>query len=358
MKKIAIVAHGLSNGGAERVAALLANKFYEIGYEVNFIAVYSNRREYYLNSNIVYKYIEIKKKNKFSRLFARAKLLKESIEEYNPDIIISFIINEMILVGLNSKIPIIYSLRNNPESVLNNCVNKMICKILYKRAKNVVFQTADAKDYFEKKIKEKGVIIPNPLTPNLPYWNKSNHKKRVITACRLTPQKNLKMLIDAFCHFQKQHSEYNLEIYGDGELKEELEDYTKKLKIDDVVRFPGHSKEIHKIMAESECFVLTSDFEGLSNSMLEALAIGTPTICTDCPPGGAATYITDYKNGMLIPVGDTQELIKRLEELLMKPHLSKEFSKHSVEIRKELEENIIIQKWDDLISENVGEKYE
>ena len=349
MKRIAIVAHGLSNGGAERVAALLANKFVEIGNEVLFIAVYSEKKEYQLEEKVKYKYINVKAKNKLEKYIKRTKFIDRELEVFSPDIVISFIINELIITNIKGKIPLIYTLRNDPHHLLRTNFNKIMCLFSYGRCKNVVFQTPEARDYFNKNIREKGIVIANPLTSNLPYWKDKEHKKTIITACRLAPQKNLKMLIDAFNIFRKENQDYTLEIYGEGPLLQELKEYCFKLKIEEYVKFPGYSKNIHHIMAESSIFVLSSDFEGLSNSMLEALAIGIPTVCTDCPPGGASLYIKDGINGMLVPVGDSKALANKIKMLVENMHLCENISRESIKIRNELDENYIIQQWNNII---------
>lgn len=348
MKKIAIVAHGLSNGGAERVAALLANKFVELGNEVLFIAVYSEKREYKLEEKVKYKYINVKAKNRIIKLIKRTKSIDKELEIFSPNIVISFVINELIITNIKGKIPLIYTLRIDPNHIMKTNFNKLMCLFSYSRCKNIVFQTPDARDYFNEKMRGKGIVIANPLTPNLPYWKDKEHRKTIITACRLTPQKNLKMLIDGFNIFRKEHQDYDIEIYGEGPLLQELKEYCFKMGIDKYVKFPGYSKNIHNIMAESSMFVLSSDFEGLSNSMLEALAIGIPTICTDCPPGGASLYIKDGINGMLVPVGDSKALANKMKLLVENMHLCESISRESVKIRKKLDENYIIQQWNNI----------
>lgn len=345
MKRIAIIAHGLSNGGAERVACILANYFAKEGYEVLFIAAYSPECEYKLESEIKYVYIDVSKHNKYIRLISRSKKIDNEISNFQSDIVISFIINEAIITNLKGKIPIIYSLRIDPADVTRRMINRILCKVSYGRAKQIVFQTKDAKAFFDEKIRKKGVVIGNPLISNLPYWDEDNHDNTVITACRLTTQKNLKMLITAFSRFHKKYPDYSLKIYGKGPLEQSLKDFSKSIGIEQNVQFPGYSKEIHKIMSKSAIFALTSDFEGLSNSMLEALAIGVPTICTDCPPGGAAEYIQDGKNGMLIPVGDIDKLFERLCLMAENKELCKRMSEQSIKIRNVLKEDIILKQW-------------
>ena len=350
MRRIAIISHGLSDGGAERVASILANHFADEGNQVLFIAVYSPEKEYKLNDDIKYVYIDVKEKNKFIKLIHRSLEINKEISGFHSDIIISFIINETIVSSFRHKIPIIYSLRIDPGNVKAKKINWFMCKLVYSRAKNIVFQTKEACEFFDDNISRKGVVIGNPLTRNLPYWNSEGCKKTIITACRLSKQKNLKMLIEGFARFHKRHPEYRLKIYGKGPLENELKSYATALKVNDCVEFPGYSKDIHRIMSESAIFALTSDFEGLSNSMIEALAIGVPAICTNCPPGGAAEYITDWENGMLVPVGDVDELNFRLCTLAEDKELCKKLSKNAIKIRKKLDEDTIFNQWNAILS--------
>lgn len=349
MKRISIVSHGLSNGGAERVASILANHFARQGDAVLFIAAYSPEKEYRLDKNIKYVYIDVQSKNKLVKMIRRPWKIGDEISAFHSDIVISFIINDTLISNLKHKAPIIYSLRIDPGNVKKKKLNWFMCKLLYGRAKNIVFQTKEARDFFGDNIRSKGIVIGNPLTSNLPYWNAENHKKTIITACRLCEQKNLKMLIEGFAGFHKTHPEYSLQIYGRGPLEKELMEYVSSLKVSDCVEFPGYTKNIHKIMAESAIFALTSDFEGLSNSMLEALAIGLPSVCTDCPPGGAAEYIDDWRNGMLIPVGDAKELEKRLCALAEDERLCQDISENAIKIREKLDEDTVMSQWNRVI---------
>lgn len=83
--------------------------------------------------------------------------------------------------------------------------------------------------------------------------------------------------------------------------------------------------------------------------MLEALAIGLPTVCTDCPPGGAAEYIRDGENGMLIPVGDVNAFYHKLCMLADDPALCKRMSQSSQRIRETLDEKKVMEQWNRVI---------
>lgn len=273
------------------------------------------------------------------------------MRKFGADIAVSFLEKDAIVSNLRKTVPLVYSLRCDPANNTRNLALKAITFFSYRRAKRIVFQTQGAMDFFPEDIRKRGIIIPNPLTRKLPYWDPHNHEKRIITACRLTAQKNLPMLIRAFAIFYANHPDYQLEIYGNGPLCEALQGLCRELTIQDAVYFPGHSPEIHSIMATSAAFVLSSDFEGLSNSMLEALAIGIPTICTDCAPGGAREYITDGANGFLVPVGDVAALAEKMEWLISDPALCKRMSWQATQVRQKLNPDVILSHWEQVLEE-------
>ena len=348
VKRISMISPGLSGGGAERVLAILANYLAKEGYEVLFIAVYSSEKQYFLDERVIYKYVDIKKACKGIRLLKRMVQIEKMVCEFKSDIIISFLMNEVLLTNVKNKIPIIYSMRNDPSNTLKKIYERWICFFSYRRAQNIVFQTKGARDYFPHDIAQKGIVITNPLLDDLPYWDINGHKKIIMTACRLTKQKNIKMLLNAFSLFHTKFPDYILEIYGRGELLKELKVLCTELEIEQCTFFKGHVDTVHDAMVKSEMFVLSSDYEGLSNAMLEALAIGVPTICTDCPPGGAAEYIQSGVNGLLVPVGDVQMLYQCMCRMAGNDDEKRRMSEEAVKVRDKLCINEIIKEWENL----------
>lgn len=345
--RIVVVAHGLSDGGAERVASLVANSYAQKGNDVLFIAAYSPEKVYSLDNAVNYLYIQDNSTNKYGRLLSRSGAIDKAVREFRADVVVSFIITELIYSSIRRTAPVIYSLRIDPGQACETFLYKVTCYLAYGKAKKVIFQTPAARNFFPEKIRKKGVVIPNPLTRNLPEWKGVDCcEKTVITACRLNEQKNLPMLISAFAAFHKKHPEYTLRIYGEGALKEELKAFAGNYGLAEYVYFPGYAKNIHEIMANSGIFALTSDYEGLSNSMLEALAIGIPTVCTDCPPGGARLYIEDGVSGMLVPVGDTEALTAKLCRMAEDPALCMKMSENSQKIREELNVDKVLSQWE------------
>lgn len=349
MKRITIVAQGLSDGGAERVASILANYFDSQGYLVQYICVYRKDKEYNLNANILVEYINTDKAGKINRLLERNKKVYRLLKKFKPDRVISFVCHELLFSEIMG-IPIIFSLRNDPTKIDSNRIMRYVRSIAYMKAKKIVFQTNGAKNFFNKKIRQKGIIIPNPVdSENFPEWETCIHNKTFISACRLNKQKNLPMLIEAFEIVHASFPDYNLKIYGDGELREELEEIIRKRNLEECIKLMGHNSHIHEIMAESFAFVLSSDYEGLSNAMLEALCVGIPVICTDSPPGGARDYIADGENGLLTPVGNSKELAQKMIMLITDKKMGYKFSLYSKKIKEQLKLSRIGKQWEEVI---------
>ena len=113
----------------------------------------------------------------------------------------------------------------------------------------------------------------------------------------------------------------------------------------------GYSNSIHELIAHSKIFVLSSDYEGLSNSMLESLCIGIPCVCTDCPPGSARMVIDNDQNGILVPVGDSENMALSLKKILDNEEIGKNFNKKNKKYREILLANNICQQWENVIKE-------
>lgn len=348
-KKLIIVTHSAGNGGAERVSCILANQFAKFGYDVTFYAIHSDKHDYYLNEKIHYVYFDLVTKNKVFKQIERAIRLKRYIKTHGMNTMISFVCVEGILLCGNKKLRKIYSLRNDPNRIMNKGIMRVLRNMIYKDADSIVFQTEEAQQYFSKDIQEKSAIISNPIRTDLPYWNEDNHSNDIITACRINLQKNIPMLLDAFSIFLKKKQEYRLVIYGKGDLLDEYKQYACDLGIEEHVEFAGFCDTVQEKMKNAAMYVSSSDFEGISNSMLEALAIGVPCVCTDCPVGGAKMFIDNGNSGFLVPVGDSKSMAERMLQVVSDIELQKRFSRNSQTIRARLGEEQIVGEWAKLV---------
>jgi len=361
MKKIVFIIGIMGNGGAERVVAILSNYLSKKEYDVSVITIYGNRQDYQLDNKVKHYPIICKSVSRILRPLERIRKVRRVIKSIEPDSVISFLTDVNIhtlfaMIGL--KYPLILSERNDPNNDPSERWQRMLRNIIYSRCDGIVFQTKDAAAYFDRILSFKihKEIIPNPISPNLPYYSFGENKRRFITACRLTPQKNLPLMIDAFAEIIQKGYDCMLDIFGDGPLKEELTKYIEKKQLTTKIHLCGFSKCIYDEMLNSLAFIISSDYEGISNSMLEALAIGLPVIATDCPIGGARDSICNGVNGLLVPVGNKMELVRAMEKILKFSELGENLSRESVKIRKLLSIDNIADKWIDIIKRVSNDK--
>lgn len=346
--KILIILNDLKNGGVERVLSVLANYFAEKGYIVNILAIASDKISYPLSPKVKYEYVPImgiyKRVSIFKEFGVMDRIAKE-MKRINPDYVIGFddsIIIRSIPAAWMQKRRIVVSERIDPS--IYGLPMRIVRQIAYDMADAVVFQTEDAKKFFPKRTQLKSVVIPNPLSAVLPKRSAVPNKD-IVMACRLRSQKNVHMAIRAFARFYPDHQEYRLVIYGEGEQLDELKKLASDLKVEEHVFFPGHVDDIHGRMAECAMYLSTSDYEGLSNSMIEALAIGVPSICTDCPVGGARMFIKNNQNGILIPVGDDQACALAMGKIADEHNFSLKIGREAMKVRNILSVDQICPQW-------------
>ena len=371
----------LEKGGAERVMSFLANELAKKGYETSFALLQEN-------ANIVYKLnekiqvfqigkkeliiperrivIRIAKKLHWSWLiqFERRRVLykqidisrtiplKDFLKKNKFDAIISFLVKPNIAViraTRRNSAKVIISERNYPlRNDFPLALFQMKSKAFNSKYDFCVAQTQEILRLLGKKAEQRGVIIENPINRSLPLSNDKFRKHIVTNYCTFKQQKNLPLLIKAFAKFAEEFNDYTLEIYGKGN-KSYLEQLISELKIEKKVSILPFCVDIHEKIKDYAMFVSTSDFEGISNSMIEAMAVGIPTISTDCDGGGARAIILDHENGILVSKGNLEELVAAMKEIAGDVRLANKLSNNGKKIRDDYSSDKIIQKWVNLI---------
>ena len=165
-------------------------------------------------------------------------------------------------------------------------------------------------------------VINNPI--NTEYINNKKdicedidfefkqNKKYIISVGRLIKQKRNIDLIKAFFELQKSDDSLELIFLGDGVLKNNLIFESEKFNLKEKIHFLGNVKNPFYYLAKSDLFVLTSEFEGFPNVLVEAMACGLPVISSDCK-SGPREILEDEKYGLLYPVGDISSLIEKIK---------------------------------------------
>ncbi len=250
---------------------------------------------------------------------------------------------------------IIYAERNAPEIEFpEDADEKERLLRMLSEADGAVLQTKDELEFFEGTLKN-AVVINNPVKANLPEPFIGERRKVIVNFCRIAKQKNLPLMINAFMAFHKSHPDYTLEIYGNTVeeneelLKQEYINLIVSLNATQFIKILPPRSDIHEIVRDCTMFVSSSDFEGLSNSMLEAMAIGMPCVCTDCLGGGAREMITDGENGLLVPMNDVSALADAMKKAADDKEFSKKCSENAAKVRKTHNAEAIANQWLDAI---------
>lgn len=391
-KEIVFIIKLMLGGGAERVVTLLSNVAAEKGYKVSLILTHQNKKDASLHGidnriNVISLPDEISPQ-KFSCLFPRfimllARLIgklefkeKSSVLKYhsrNYDSVtwlkkyfkkhknssaVAFLYDSIFLTLLakNKTNRVIISERGDPAQSSGSKTVDAFMKKEFPKADAVVFQSPDAQKWYVENTPVKGTVIFNPIKPDLPEPYEGERNKRIVNFCRISAQKNLIMLVDAFAEFHKDFPDYELDIIGDpvgndvdGYI-DSVNEHIKHHNCEKYIHIMPSRSDIHSVIKNYAMFVSSSDFEGMSNSMLEAMAMGLPCVCTDCPAGGARAVIKDGENGLLTPVGDSHALYLAMKKIAENPDLAKKLSEKSVKIRKEQSVDKIIEEWMKLIN--------
>lgn len=316
---IIITCGNLRSGGAERVISILANDFVSKGHDVCIYTWLNTEVFYQFNErvNICQIPLNSRQKGKCGQMiWFRKMIIKEK-----PDVILGFLAPYNILtrfstIGIN--IPVLLAERNDPLIVSSsyNGLWRIVRNIAYSLATGILVQTGVNKSHFPKYLQCKSTIIYNPVlfSPDkIGLALKSKKRHEIVSVTRLQKQKNVSMLIDAFSEFYKTHPQYKLIIYGEGSERASLEEMIREKNLMDVVSLPGRKTNVHELIVGAEIFAMASDYEGMSNSLIEAMCLGLPCISTKV--SGATDLIKDGYNGRLIDVKDKSALISALIEL-------------------------------------------
>lgn len=369
--KISFVTSTLTSGGAERVISLLANNFAERGYEVEMIALTSISPDYYTLDPRV-KFIHADKVSK-GGLLGELWWFRRHIKKEQPEVVIAFMeaVYEFVLLALlGTKIPVISSERLDPALI--SWPRKVLRWLLLPTTTAHVVQTQHIKQYYNKQIQKKTHIIYNPVNENVFQVKvdglkvkegeevkdgvevkgeglkiKDERLNRIISVGRLYPQKNQKMMIEAFAKIAPKFHEWSLVIYGEGYLREDLESLVERLKVKDKVLLPGRCETVIEEVAKSKVFCLSSDYEGMSNAMIEALCVGTPVVSTKV--SGTDELIQDGENGLLVDIGDTEGLAQAFERLLSNQELREQLGKEGQKLATQFKTDTIVDLWEKLV---------
>lgn len=308
----------LSGGGAEKVLISLASAFSAMGNDVSIVSLEKRPQFYQVPSGI----IVVKFDNNKQRFGAVKDFfdLRRYMRSRKANIAISFLSRCNLLVlaaGLFNRQRIVVCDRNNPLRE-HSKLTFAVSSLLYKRANQVVVQTKQIKGFYPKFLQKKITVIENPLdTKALDAQVEAapEREKTILSVGRLEAQKDFVTLINAMGRIHQDYPNWQLNIFGKGDMRDELQRHIDGLGLSDSVHLCGRTPKPYYEMRRSSIFVLSSHYEGFPNVLCEAMYAGDLCISSDCV-SGPRELIVPGKNGWLFPVGDEHKLTDELRHCI------------------------------------------
>lgn len=342
-------------GGIAKASSFVANTLIKRGYKVICVSMSDDQNMLLFEDGIEQAYIPYEKKgnisfyNKVFFIFRLRKMLVS--KKINVAIVLGTdLVRIMALSSLLLNITLIGSERGNPYMYTDKEKKKYTWAL--SRCSKVVFQTPEARAFYPIEIQNNSTIIPNPC------YKKGNgtiiktdlSKKVILVVSRISEEKNVIGIVKAFDKAYAEISDYELHIYGDGNKKDEVIDYVKNKKIKGVKFYPNAVNPF-EIEPGAFLYVINSVTEGMPNSLIEAMMYGIPCVASDCPPGGVRFLSDNGRRVCLVPVKDNGKLSEAMIKVIKDDTYRNRLIHAASEIEKELDPNLIGQKWVSLINE-------
>lgn len=329
--KYLFITRTLTGGGAERFVATFAGYMADQGYDVHVLTYEISEKDYPLSANVkrhVMPFVEDSLKGKFLRMLR----MLQALRKIKPDVLIPFIDSVVYctyLVNLLMRKKFVFTVRNSPWQVADGRLPRLIAKT----ADAIMLQNAEQAEFFPDAYAERIYIVPNPVAGKFQFCRKEHYAEELTKICavgRLHPQKNFPLLLSAVKEAAVERPEIRLEIYGEGDERKNLEDMIVQQNLSDRCRLMGRTSDVEKVLKETDLFILSSDYEGMPNALIEALAMGVPCISSDCRTGPKG-LIKDGQTGLLFKTGDLDSLTAKITWALQHPAQMNQMGKNARE---------------------------
>lgn len=359
--KLLFMITALHYSGAPKMLTTVANWFAESGEDVTVCTYFKADANQMLHENVKFECLNIQRSgNKIKRILTQYLGIKDSIYKYvvsqKPDVFITFgdIFSTMALKKIRKAgICTVVSERADPSG--DDLISKYR-RHAFKNASGYVFQTEGAKKCFDEDIQSRGYVIPNPVNVSdvecLPY---EERKKKIVSVGRFEfKQKRQDVLIKAFAKVYEKHPDYELYLYGDGEDMETANVLAQETDAKAAIFFPGAVRPAEKYIKDASILVLSSDYEGIPNAVIEAMNMKIPVISTDCSPGGARLLLGEDEFGYIVPKGDDIAMAEKINYVIEHPDEAREKSDKAKDSLSRFESSKIAKLWITAIDEIVN----
>lgn len=361
MSTIIINTGTLSAGGAERVLSILSKPLTDAFDEVQYVMwLDAKYPDIFYEIDPRVKIVRMSKESGSTKIWKQIIWYRKYVKHQKTNIVLSF----MVMVGftvtmalLGTGIPQIIAERNDPRYFTGPKLLRKFINFAYRApdVKAILMQTQSNKDYFTSKtLYNKTEVIYNPITMDYSMVGKALSTKKedlIVSVGRLTSQKRHDRLIKAFAEFYKSHPSYKLCFWGEGEKREELQNLADAIGLHDAILFPGRSNKVMDEICSAKMFVMTSEYEGMSNALLEAMCLGLPCISTKV--SGATDLINHEENGYLIEHENLQQLVSIMSRVADSDAEAIRIGQNAYKAFDKLSVDIIAKKWVEYLKERM-----
>ena len=350
-RRVLLLVHSLSMGGAERVAANLANHWAGKGWQVAIATFSDTVSDFYILAPEVQRIplnVAIASPHPFAALINNLRALyrvRQLLDRWRPDIAIGIMPAANIYLALaGNGLPIrrIGSEHSHPPKLPLGKIWEKLRKFSYGFLDSVVTLTQPSADWLRTHTTARSVAvignpIPWPLPSHPPICSPvrfvQSNRRICLAVGRLAAEKGFDLLIKAFAQIAHVFPEWDLIIVGEGLLRPDLENQIEALNLVGRVHLPGKAGNIGDWYEAGDLFVMSSRFEGFGNTLAEAMTHGLPVISFDCETG-PSDIIRQEVDGLLIPAEDVNALRDAMASMMSSENLRKEFSGHAIEARE------------------------
>ncbi|MDT7540222.1 MAG: hypothetical protein QOE33_126 [Acidobacteriota bacterium] len=382
--RITLVIATLGGGGAERVAIIMANYWAAKGREVTILTTSFGSKSscYDLHPQVTHLDLGSSQFNSLPMdsqfvapligmindcsqaerdvLIPQAThilKLRGAILSTSPEVVISYMDSTNICVlsaTRGSGLPVIATEHSDPHYNFIGEGPELLRRRLYPQANYVTVLTEEAFGYFSWFAGIQARIIPNPLTP--PAFSNSDevpgpeNGKILVAMGRLSHEKGFDLLLSAFSQVAQRHTDWMLEILGEGPLRPYLESCVQEFGLAGRVRMPGFTRRPFDALRRADLFALSSSCEGFSNVLMEAMACGLAVVSFDCP-SGPRHIIRDGIDGMLVPPGDEQAMAAAFDRLMEDDAERGRLAAKAPEVAERFGAEKVMGMWEELISD-------
>lgn len=348
-RSILFIGGSIDEGGAGKMLKYVANVSTGIFECVTIMSTEQKSRPSSINDDIRFVSCSVKRPFDLKWRIQIIRGIRKQVKIISPDIICSFTSEVAFMSRISTLgLTVVFTSAERGAPHTWNFMWKNIMRLTYELSDYCFFQLDRARDFFNKRIRQKSFVIPNPFVLKSdvsPYFGE--RKKTIIGAGRFVPEKGFDVLIDAYYIVAQKHPDYKLVIYGKGPLQEKYEQQLKQYGLLDKTEFPGYVSNVAETVREEGVFVLPSRLEGIPNVLLEAMSVGIPTVSANCEPGGPMFLSDKGERGLIVPMDDPQSLAEAIIKIIEDQSLSSKFQKNGPQVRELFNPSIISREWVD-----------